>query len=160
MKYLFLLLGVAQARERLLSNLLGSVTWDIIDYGSKIGEQTGNCDDPGVIHAAMCGQRLLVDSGPPPSCHDHHDESSCQGQADCSWDPDDGTNGECHSSSTDSGHSDGSSGSAPSCLKGDGKCVSTGEAHDYDFDNLKNCIDYAEYQGIPKIPILLQNLQS
>ena len=223
MKYLLLLLGVAQAKDLLLKRRLsgssGSLEWNFEDEDGTLIPQSHPCPAPGeelpsdVVHAAMCGQRLLTGSsecdtsgfivgsvhamnsgscgstarwykidsvdggtrvikrcgpdvddghgngpicakdvakadvdiatctesydaknaagdhlnhpnwdvdllcaketgailtadgsgsGSPPSCHGLG-ESSCQGQADCSWDPDAGTVGECHSSPTDSG---------------------------------------------------------
>lgn len=41
----------------------GSITWDIIENGVKTGNETRPCSTDGVIHAAMCGKRLLADSG-------------------------------------------------------------------------------------------------
>ena len=110
MKYLLLLLGVAQARDRLLSGT-GSITWNILDQdGNQILDQdnnpttdSANCDIPGVIHAAMCGRAL---SSTPPSdpCHGLGD-SDCDYTSGCAWNSDTGPTGGCHTiNSSGSGH--------------------------------------------------------
>ena len=52
MKYILLLLGVAQATPS-LRRKLQSITWDVDGV-----EQTAPCDTPGAVHAAMCGRAL------------------------------------------------------------------------------------------------------
>lgn len=87
MKYLLLLLGVAQAKDLLLKRRLSSeISWDIIEDDVKTGEGSAPCplsDD--AVHAAMCG-RALSSSDSGSSCVDRQSGGDCEtGDGLCKW---------------------------------------------------------------------------
>ena len=90
------------------------------------GDLTGDDNwDVNLLCTKNAAAFLTAGDSAPTNCHDIGDGPTCDGQADCSWDPDAGTVGECHSSA--------SSDSGPTCT------------YEFDVSGLNNEINYNDY---------------